>query len=129
MFNLTWYNTLNQPALTPPAWIFPPVWAVLYLTIFVSFILFAFKKTNYSKAWGYILFFTQLFLNLCWTPVFFTFHNMSLALAIIGLMIVFVFWNIIEFIQVSKTSGLLLIPYFLWLIFAAYLNTGFMILN
>lgn len=129
MFDLNWYNTLNRPLFTPDAIVFQPAWTFLYLTIFVSFILFATKKTSYNKLWGYILFFAQLGLNLIWTPIFFYFHNIALALAVIVLMVILVFWNIAEFIRVSKTSGFLLIPYLMWILFATYLNAGFLVLN
>ena len=129
MMNLTWYHTLNQPPLTPPAWIFQPAWAILYATIFVSFIIFAFKKYNGSKLWGYIMFFSQLILNFSWSPVFFYFQNVGLALVIIILLDILVLYTIIEFFKVSKTSAYLLLPYFIWLIFATYLNAGIHVLN
>ena len=129
MFDLSWYYTLNRPFLAPPAWIFPPVWAFLYLTLLISLLIFGFKKSSYNKTWGYILFFSQLGLNLCWSPVFFCFHNIELALSIVVLLVVLTFWTIVEFIMVSKTAGFLLIPYLLWITFATYLNTGYLILN
>jgi len=129
MFDLSWYYTLNHPFLTPPAWIFPPVWAFLYLTLLIALLIYGFKKSQYNKTWGYILFFTQLGLNICWSPVFFHFHNIGLGLAIIVLLVVLTFWNIVEFLRVSKTAGIILIPYFLWISFATYLNAGIFILN
>ena len=129
MYNPTWYKTLIKPPLTPPAWVFAPVWAVLYMLIFISFSLYAIKPYNTNKNWGYALFFIQMFLNFLWSPVFFHFHNIGLALAIIITMDIIVFLNIIEFFKVSKTAGLLLIPYFIWILFATYLNAGFFFLN
>lgn len=129
MFNLIWYKNLIRPPLTPPAWVFAPAWAILYTMIFISLIFFAFKPSQKDKKWGYTVFFCQLALNLCWSPVFFYFHNIEMALAILSTLIVFVLFTIIEFFKVSKTSGLLLLPYFLWLLFALYLNFGFLILN
>ena len=129
MYNSLWYKTLINPPMTPPAWIFAPVWAVLYILIFISFVLYAIKPFEGSKSWGYTLFFIQMSLNLCWPPVFFYFHNIGLALAIIVIMNIFVILNIIEFSKVSGTAGLLLIPYLLWILFAAYLNAGFFVLN
>jgi len=126
---MTWYKTLTQPPLTPPAWIFPPAWVVLYTLIFISFVTFTVKPSSEGKSWGYIIFFTQMILNLSWSPVFFHMHNIGLALAIIVIMDILVLINIIEFLKVSKTAGLLLIPYFIWIIFATYLNAGFFLLN
>ena len=129
MFDLAWYNTLNQPPLTPPAWVFAPAWTFLYTIIFAALIVYAFKKTNKNKTWGYVLFFTQMLLNLLWSPIFFYFHNIALALVVVVMMIVLVLWNIIEFYRISKISGIILIPYLCWIIFAAYLNTGILVLN
>ena len=129
MFDLTWYNTLNQPPLTPPAAVFAPAWTILYLTIFVSFILYSVKKSSENKIWGYIIFFTQLALNLCWSPLFFIYHNIGMALAVLVIMDILVLITIFEFLKVSKTAGWLLIPYLLWIIFATYLNAGIFILN
>ena len=126
---MTWYKTLTQPLLTPPAWIFPPAWVILYTMIFISFITFAVKPSTESKGWGYIIFFTQMILNLSWSPIFFYLHNIGLALAIIVIMDILVLINIIEFLKISKTAGLLLIPYLIWIIFATYLNAGFFLLN
>ena len=129
MFNLSWFYSLKRPFLSPPAWVFAPVWAILYLTILISFLIYGLKKSDYNKTWGYLLFFLQLILNLVWSPVFFHFHNISLALAIIVLLDVLTLCTIIEFIRISKTAGLLLIPYLLWIIFATYLNIRYLILN
>jgi len=129
MYNSFWYDLLIKPPLTPPSWVFAPVWAILYILIFVSFALYAIKPYSSGKSWGYFLFFTQMILNLCWSPVFFHFHNIGMALAIIIILDIFVILNIIEFFKVSKTAGLLLIPYVLWILFATYLNAGFFIQN
>jgi len=125
----SWYSTLIQPPLKPPAWLFAPVWTVLYITMAVSLFLYARKYTIKSKAWGYVLFFTQLLVNLSWSPAFFGLKNIGLALALIILLDILVFFNIIEFFKVSKSAGRCLIPYFIWILFATYLNLGIFILN
>jgi len=129
MFGMIWYKSLNHPPLTPPSWVFAPAWAVLYTLIFLSFIAYGLKPYDGSKSWGFALFFMQMLLNLLWSPVFFYFHNIGFALAIIVIMDILVLLNIIEFFKVSKTSAFLLVPYFLWILFATYLNTGFFVLN
>ena len=129
MFDLTWYNTLNQPFLTPPAWVFAPAWTFLYITIFAALIVYAFRKSDKNKTWGYVLFFAQMLLNLLWSPIFFYYHNIALALVVVVLMTVLVLWNIVEFYKISKIAGAILIPYLCWTIFAAYLNFGILVLN
>lgn len=125
----SWYSTLIQPPLKPPAWLFAPVWTVLYITMAVSLFLYARKYTIKNKAWGYVLFFTQILVNLSWSPAFFGLKNIGLALALIILLDILVFFNIIEFFKVSKSAGRCLIPYFIWILFATYLNLGIFILN
>lgn len=128
MYNSDWYNSLIKPFLSPPDGVFLPVWTVLYITILISFILY-FTNPNKNKKSGYIFFFVQFVLNLSWSFVFFKFKSISGGLIIIFLMGVFIFLTIKKFYFVSKVSGLILIPYFLWVLFAAYLNLGFLILN
>ena len=129
MFNYTWYQTLNQPVFAPPAWVFSPVWTVLYISIFVSLVFYAKSFKTNSKAWGYTLFVLQMLANLAWTPIFFGLKNIGLALAVIILLDILVLWNIIVFYKNSKPAGLILIPYFLWILFATYLNYGYFVLN
>ena len=80
MLNLSWYYTLNQPVLTPPAWVFPPVWTVLYILIFISFLIFAVIPYETRKTKGYVLFVSQMLLNLAWTPMFFALKNIDYGL-------------------------------------------------
>ena len=129
MIDLNWYQTLNQPPLTPPSWVFPPVWAALYTTIFLSFVLFAVKRTNKPKTLGYILFFAQMLLNFIWSPIFFKFNNIETALMVIVLLDITVLLTIKEFYNISKKSAYFLTPYFIWILFATYLNLGILILN
>ncbi len=129
MIDLNWYYTLSHPPLTPPSWVFAPAWTMLYTIIFIALVLFAVKRTDKSKLWGYVLFFSQLVLNFMWSPIFFGLHNLFFALAIIVMMDILVFLNIKEFYSVSKKAAYFLIPYFLWLLFATYLNAGMLILN
>lgn len=129
MIDYSWYNALNQPLLKPPAWLFAPVWTILYISMGIALFLYARKFTIKSKAWGYVLFFTQLLVNLAWTPAFFGIKNIGLAFALIILLDILVLFNIIEFFKVSKSAARCLIPYFLWILFATYLNLSYFILN
>ena len=125
----SWYQTLIQPPLAPPAWLFAPVWTILYISMAVSLFFYARKAVLHSKTWGYVLFFTQLLVNFAWPPAFFLMKNITLALAIVILLDILVLFNIIEFFKISKTSARILIPYFIWILFATYLNFGILFLN
>lgn len=129
MIDFSWYKELTKPFLSPPSWIFSPVWCILYISIFVSLILYITKKSGQSKIQGYIWFAVQMLLNLLWTPAFFMLKNIGLGLIIISLLDVAVFFNIKKFYEINKISGILLIPYLIWILFATYLNFGFYVLN
>jgi tryptophan-rich sensory protein len=128
MCDLTWYKILHAPILTPPAFVFPIVWGFLYFTILLSFILYFWTDNGYKKS-GYIYFFAQLSLNFLWSPVFFLLKNIVLAFVMIVLLDIFLVLTIKKFYSVFNVSGLILIPYLLWVFFATYLNFGFMVLN
>lgn len=122
MYETLWYENLQKPFLTPPDGVFMPAWIILYAMIFISFILFL-KSGNLSqKIIPISTFLTQLFLNLSWSPVFFGLHKIGTALIIIIFMWMFILITILLFYRYSKISAYLLVPYFLWVTFASYLN-------
>lgn len=129
MYNSAWYYSLNFPPLTPTANVFAIAWAILYTLIFISLIIFIVKRTNYSKVSGYILFAIQTVLNLIWPYIFFYYQNLQCAFIEILILDLFVFLTIKNFYRISPKSAYFLIPYFLWIIFATYLNAGFVLLN
>ena len=129
MYNTLWYKSLIQPPFTPPAWVFAPAWTILYISMLVALFFYAKEKTNKDKSWGIVLFFSQILLNFCWSPIFFYLQNIIFALVVIIILDFLVLWNIIEFYRVSKISAYILIPYFAWILFATYLNLGFLVLN
>ena len=128
MFKSVWYYNLTKPPLAPPDWIFPPVWSILYFSMLVALFLYLFKPAQ-NKKLGYIYFIAQLILNFLWTPTFFYLQNIVLALIVIILLDIFVILTIKSFYKVSKISGLILIPYLIWILFATYLNIGYLVLN
>ncbi len=128
MFKSVWYYNLTKPPLAPPDWIFPSVWSILYFSMLIALLLYLFKPAQNKKS-GYIYFAVQLILNLLWAIVFFYLKNMFLALIVIILLDIFVILTIKSFYKVSKISGLILIPYLIWILFATYLNIGYLVLN
>lgn len=128
MFKTLWYKTLIKPAFAPPDWIFTPAWAFLYSLIAVSLVIYI-KTQAENKILGYMFFGIQLLLNFLWTPAFFGLQNMRLGLFVIILLDIFVILTIWKFYSVSKLAAILLIPYLLWIIFATYLNIGYLVLN
>ncbi len=129
MKNMDWYDSLNKPFLNPPDWIFTPVWTILYIMMAISFFLFLRGGMNREKHWPLAFFLIQLALNFAWSPIFFGMQNISLAFVVLILMYFFLILTIITFFKHSKLASILLIPYMLWLSFAAYLNFSFLVLN
>ena len=128
MFNSAWYANLIKPAFSPPDWVFAPVWMFLYFLIFVSLIIYVLNCVKDKKI-GYYCFIVQLLLNIVWVPVFFRLKSIGGGFVVIILLDAVVFLTICQFFKVSKIAAILLIPYFLWLLFATYLNIGYFALN
>jgi benzodiazapine receptor len=126
-----WYQPLKKPKFNPPNWLFGPVWTVLYILIgFSGYFVWAEDKgifSNHAAAWFF--YFGGFFLNILWTPLFFSFHLLLVAFIEIILLDVFILINIILFCKISLVAGLILIPYFLWVSFASYLSGGIWYLN
>jgi len=129
MFDSVWYDNLSKPFLNPPGWIFSPVWIILYGTLLAAVIIYSIVITKKSKFFGYVIFTVHMVLNLLWSPVFFVLHKINIALVIVVLMDITAILLIRKFFSVSKIAGLILIPYFLWIMFATYLNLEFLMLN
>jgi len=125
-----WYSTLNQPPGTPPNWIFGPVWTLLYalIGIAVARIWHAPPQPPVRRT-ALLYFFLQMLLNLAWTPVFFGAHQIGAALFIIITLLIAIAFTIFLFHKVDKPAAALLIPYFLWVSYATYLNVGYLALN
>ena len=118
------YKVLNQPPLSPPGWIFPVVWTVLYLLMGEASYRVLEKDRSALKAYA-----VQLALNLIWSPVFFGLQMYLLAFFILIALWIAIFITLRQFSEIDETAGNLLIPYLLWVTFAGYLNFGVFLLN
>jgi tryptophan-rich sensory protein len=122
----SWYSTINKPFFNPPSWIFGPVWTFLYILMGISVYL-AIKKGADMKAVS--IFGLQLALNTLWSILFFGLRNPLLAFAEIIILWIVIMVNIKAFYRYAKVSAYLLIPYILWVSFAAVLNLSIYLLN
>lgn len=129
MYHSLWYDSLTKPFLQPPAWLFTPIWIILYLTLFISLIFYSVTITSKNKMNGYICFIVHMVFNLLWSPIFFYLHKINIALIIIFVIIFTAVLMIYKFFSISKLAGAILFPYLIWLIFATYLNYQFWVLN
>lgn len=124
-----WFAALMKPSLYPPPATFGIVWSVLYVLIGVALAMVASARGAPGRGVAVAVFALQLMLNLAWSPVFFALHQMTAALAIIGVMIVLTLGLIALFWRVRPTAGALLLPYLAWICFASVLNYQFLALN
>lgn len=124
-----WYATLKRPPLTPPDWIFGPVWTVLYIMIAVSLFLYYRGERGRAPARVTALIAANISSNIAWTPLFFGCRNPAAALADILILVATLVGIIAHFRRNHPVSALLLIPYLVWVSFATYLNAGFYLLN
>lgn len=124
-----WYETLQKPAFGPPNWIFGPVWTALYFLMGVAaFGVWRSSRRKKAKA-ALAVFCLQLILNAAWSFIFFGLKNPFWAFVDIIALWLAIIWTIVMFYRVSKPTALLLLPYILWVSFAAYLNYTIWILN
>jgi len=128
--NNIWFDSLNTPTWNPPAYLFAPVWTTLYLLMGISLgIIWTNKTTELQKRSAYFLFGLQLFLNFCWSIIFFKFHSPAFALLDILLMDIIIIITIVSFSKFSKLAAWLLVPYIAWVLFATILNFSIWNLN
>lgn len=125
----TWYVFLQKPVLSPPNWIFGPVWTILYFMMGISFYMVWTKKTKQNKSRAISLFFAQLTFNALWSILFFGLKQPYLAFIGIIILWILIFLTIVSFSKISKSAAYLLIPYLLWVTFATYLNLSIWLLN
>lgn len=128
----TWYAGISKPAFAPPNWIFAPVWTTLFLLMGIALFLvwerYLEKKGKEEKI-AISVFGVQLGLNILWSVLFFGLRSPFLAFIEIIVLWVFIALSIMKFYMISKNAAYLLVPYILWVSFAAFLNYSIWIIN
>ncbi len=118
----------NAPPLAPPSWLFFPVWTVLYTAMGVAAYL-VWQTGDIDRAQSIGIYFLQLAVNVLWPLFFFRLQWRLFSFFWILLLIALVACTIKRFSNHSTAAAWLLLPYFVWLLFAAYLNVGYYVLN
>lgn len=125
----TWYVGLRKPSLTPPSWVFGPVWSLLYLLMAISAWL-VWRGAGFSGARpAFALFFMQLAFNVLWSAIFFGLHRPGVALAEIVVLEIAIIATAVQFSYFSRTAFWLMVPYIVWVAFATFLNLRIWQLN
>ncbi len=124
-----WFQTLTLPALQPPAPVFGIAWSILYTVIAIAAALVWGHKGARGRTLALALFAVGVAVNLAWSPTFFRFHQILPALVIIAVMFVLALATTFAFARVSRLAAWLMLPYLVWLCFAAALNGRILVLN
>lgn len=124
------YGSMSKPPLSPPAWLFPIAWTILYLMMgLASYFIFVSEDSSGSKMSALIIYCVQLVMNFMWSLIFFNWEHYMFAFIWLIVMWGLVILCAILFREISRLASYLMIPYILWLTFAAYLNMGAYLLN
>lgn len=124
------YANFDKIPLAPPGSVFGIVWPILYLMMAIALYVTITNVVKQSQVQSLVaIYLLQLILNFFWSIVFFRGDLMLLGVVIILALLLAVAYQIKIFYQVTPAAGLLLVPYWLWLVFALYLNIGFALVN
>jgi translocator protein len=121
------YNYLVNPPLSPPSYLFPVVWSILYILIGIAY--YIYRKNNNDDYLTIKLYYIQLIFNYLWSIIFFILKLRILAVIWIIMLTIIIVYLMIRFYKEERISFYLFIPYILWVLFATYLNIGVVILN
>ncbi len=127
--NMQMFEEINKPPLSPPGWLFPVVWTILYILMGVALYLVVVAKERNNTLPAYISFGVQLFFNFFWSIIFFNAKAYLFAFVWLVLLWVTIIANAYFFYKINKTAAKLLVPYLIWVTFAGYLNFGIYLLN
>lgn len=125
----TWYRELEKPVFTPPEWVFPVVWPILFLLMAVAVWLIWIKPASDMRTQGLWAYGIQLLLNITWSFLFFGLQNPAMALVEINMLLVAILATTAFFLQVTKLAAYLMVPYILWILFAMMLNASIVFMN
>lgn len=125
------YKDIILPPLSPPSFLFPIVWTILFILIGIaSYVIW--ESTNVDiekKKTAFTLYGLDLIVNFIWTIVFFNLRNYDFSVFIIIMLLLIIVANIFSFGSISKRAAWLLVPYLMWVSFATYLNIAIAVLN
>ena len=124
------FETLNQPPLSPPGWLFPVVWTILYILMGIaSYLVLTSGKSGENIRRALVLYGIQLVFNFLWPILFFSLSAYLFAFIWLVVLWLLILATTISFYRISDIAGYLMIPYLIWVAFAGYLNLGIYLLN
>ena len=126
--SMEFYQSLKQPPLSPPGWVFPLAWTILYSLMGVAAYL-VWMRDSTGRNGALFFYGLQLIFNFVWPLLFFNARAYRASLIWLLLLWVLILITTARFFQETKAAGWLMIPYLLWVAFAGYLNAGVWLLN
>ncbi len=130
MGSMKTFESINKPPLSPPGWLFPVVWTILFALMGISaYLVYVTSYSKKQKNNAFTVYAVQLIFNFFWSIIFFNMQAYLFAFIWLVILWALILLNIILFYRISKPAGLLLIPYLLWVTFAGYLNFAIYLMN
>jgi tryptophan-rich sensory protein len=123
------FALLNKPPLSPPGWLFPVVWTILYTLMGIASYLVYTSGQPYRSKTSLTVYGVQLFFNFFWSIIFFNLEMYLFAFIWLVVLWLLILVTTVLFYRIEKSAGYLMIPYLIWVTFAGYLNLGIYILN
>lgn len=124
------FETINKPALSPPGWLFPVVWTILFILMGIaSYLVLVSGKPQMEINRALVIYGIQLIFNFFWSIFFFNFSLYLFSFIWLVLLWMLILTTTVLFYRISKSAGYLMIPYILWVTFAGYLNFQIYLLN
>ena len=124
------FAALDKPPLSPPGWLFPLVWTVLYILMGIaSYIVVESGAKAEDKKRAFKTYFLQLGFNFFWSIIFFSFSAYEIAFAWLVALLVLIVVTTVDFYRIDRRAGILMLPYIAWVSFAGYLNLAIAYLN
>lgn len=118
----SWYVALAKPAGTPPDWVFPVAWSLLYVMIGLALAMILSARGAHGRGWATALFVAGFALALAWQPLFFGAHRVGAALAVIGGMLAIGIATTVAFGRIRTAAAWLMVPYLVWVSMAGVLT-------
>lgn len=128
--NMVMFELINKPPLSPPGWLFPVAWTILYILMgLASYWAFSSNASEKAKRAGLLYYALSLALNFAWPILFFNYDKYLIAFITLLFMWLFILLATVQFGKADKHAALATLPYLLWTSFAGYLNLGIYLLN
>jgi len=120
-----WYQNANKAPWTPPGWVFGAAW----FTIMICFSVYCAKVFTMDNKTGLMLFALSTVMNVIWNPLFFNWHQVGIALVVIALLTILIWFIVFKFKSMAGGYSVLVLPYGVWLLIATSLNAFFLFKN